>query len=249
MAWSGAGRIARCVDARCTGSGRAPGRGPRHRWRPGSHRAFARRLVAHPVGDPEPEQGVLVRGIERQGAGVGIDRLVKPLGAAPDCQGVADRPPCAGGGVRLGLAEKRVRVGGTGRPRSTRRASSANVLSRNSAANVSGRGRTARTMPCSSIATTIGTAGASRRLIGSWRIGQSNRFHWANSRQRSACCSWVTPSSTRRPCFDPLASRFVPDWHVLAAAHSPGGELDEQHLLAAEVRQARRVCDRRSSAE
>ena len=56
-------------------------------------------------------------------------------------------------------------------------------------------------MPCSSIATTIGTAGASRRLIGSWRIGQSNRFHWANSRQRSACCSWVTPSSTRRPCF------------------------------------------------
>ena len=78
-------------------------------------------------------------------------------------------------------------------------ASSANVLSRNSASNVSGRGRMARTIPCSSIATTIGTAGASTRLIGSCRIGQSNRFHWANSRQRSACCSWVTPRRTRRP--------------------------------------------------
>src|SRR6516165_11123365 len=35
----------------------------------------------------------------------------------------------------------------------------------------------------------------------------------------------------------PFASRFVPDRHVLAAAHSPRGELDEQHLLAAKVRQ------------
>ena len=46
----------------------------------------------------------------------------------------------------------------------------------------------------------------------------------------------------------PLASRFVPDRHVLAAADSPRGELDQQHLLAAEVRQGDRACGRRSSA-
>jgi hypothetical protein len=52
------------------------------------------------------------------------------------------------------------------------------------------------------------------------------------------------------PLADKLLSELnvlVPDWHVLAAANSPRGELDEQHLLAAKVGQRDRssIADRR----
>ena len=201
-AWPGAGRIARCGDARCTGSGRAPGRGPRRRRRPGSRRAFA-----------PPTRGASGR---RPRAGTGRScprgraqrrgRRHRSPGQAAPCRPRSSghhRPlarrrrrgsprPC--GAARPGQGDRPIAE----RPAAHRRRTSCRGTR---PANVSGRGRTARTMPCSSIATTIGTAGASSRLIGSWRIGQSNCFHWANSRQRSACCSWVTPSSARRPCF------------------------------------------------
>jgi hypothetical protein len=56
-------------------------------------------------------------------------------------------------------------------------ASSAKVLSRNSAWKVASAARVERTIPCSSTATRIGTPVASRTLIGSCRIGQPKRFH------------------------------------------------------------------------
>ncbi len=34
---------------------------------------------------------------------------------------------------------------------------------------------------------------------------------------------------------DPLLCLLVPNWHVSATAGSPGGELDEQHLLASKL--------------
>src|SRR5262249_11050811 len=104
------------VPVRVELQGAAPGvdRGLEVAW------SSPRRLVAHPVRDAEPEPCILVRWVKRQGAGVGIDRLVTLLRAAPDCQGVADGAPGTGGGVRLGLALQRGRVGGTGRSRSTR---------------------------------------------------------------------------------------------------------------------------------
>src|SRR5271167_2588210 len=77
--------------------------------------------MAHPVRNPETEPGVLVRGIQLYGASVGIDRLVGSLRAAPDCQGVANRPPGAGVGVRLGLEAQRARVRRTSGSRTSRR--------------------------------------------------------------------------------------------------------------------------------
>ena len=59
------------------------------------------RLVAHPVGDPQPEQGVLVRGVERQGPGIGVDRVRRPRSRRPRWSG-RRRPPARRG--RVGLA-------------------------------------------------------------------------------------------------------------------------------------------------
>jgi hypothetical protein len=68
-------------------------------------------------------------------------------------------------------------------------ASLVKVLSRKYCRKVPSSGRHDRTMPCSSMAASIGTPVNSRTLMGSCRIGQSKPFHWANNRQRSACCS------------------------------------------------------------
>ena len=62
-------------------------------------------------------------------------------------------------------------------------------------------GRSERTMPCSSIAISIGTPLTCMMLIGSKRIGQSNWCHWAKSWQRSRCCSCAMPTTTSFCCW------------------------------------------------
>ncbi len=209
----------------------------------------SRRLVAHPVGDPETEPGVLVRGIELQGASIGIDRLLGSLRAAPDGQGVADRPPGAGVGVRLGLAAQRGRVRGTGRPRSTRR----RVVGERLVEEL-GRERLGARPDGADDAVLVDRDDDrdGRRLQKIDRVVEDRPVEPLPLGKQPAAVGVLLLGDAQQyqaPLLHPLASRFVPDWHVLAAAHSPGGELDQQHLLAAEVRQRRWVCDRRSSAE
>jgi len=71
--------------------------------------------------------------------------------------------------------------------------------SRKSASKVSRSARIDRTMPCSSMAMKFGTTFESVRLNGSQRIGMSIRFHCANNRQRSGCCSCVIPITISLP--------------------------------------------------
>jgi hypothetical protein len=69
----------------------------------------------------------------------------------------------------------------------------------NSFSKVFGSGLMLRTMPYSSMATSIGTPLTCITLIGSCRIGQFNWCHWVNSRQRSGFCSCAIPRTTSFP--------------------------------------------------
>ena len=116
-------------------------------------------------------------------------------------------------------------------------ASSSNFTSRKSRSNESRFGPTRRTIPCSSMATMIGTAADRKTLIGSCRMGQSNFFHCAKSRQRSACCSCVTPRTASRPSVHPFRVASCQTGTCFAATSSPGGKLNQQNFLASIVRQ------------
>ncbi len=62
-----------------------------------------------------------------------------------------------------------------------------------------GRGRRLRTTPYSSSSTGTGTTASAFRFIESCSKGKSKPFHCAYNLARSACCSWITPTTASLP--------------------------------------------------
>ena len=237
-AWPGAGRTVRCGAARCTGSGRAPGRGPRHRSRPGSRQAFAPPTRGASGGRPRAGTGHSCRRGRAPGRG---RRHRSPCSSRSAPPQIVRASPTARQAAASGFASAlRRNEAGSGGPAdrgAPGRASSANVLSRNSASNVS---RPRADGADDAVLVDRDDDRDGRRLQEIDRVVEDRPVEPLPLGEQPAAVGVLLLGDAQEDqasLLHPLASRFVPDRHVLSAADSPRGELDQQHLLAAEIRQ------------
>ncbi len=191
--------------------------------------------MAHPVGDTQPEQGNFVRGVKRQGTRVCVDRLVEAVRGAPDCQGVAQGTPGAGVGFRLGRAAQQGRIRGTG----GRRSRHLRVVGERFVEELGfERFRAWADSAHDAVLVDRNDDRDSRRFEKIDRVVEDRPAELLPLGEQPAAVGMLLLGHAQHeqpPLRHPLASRFVPDWHVPPAAHSPGGELNQQHLLAAKA--------------